>query len=258
MKQYTNQKGFTLIELSVVLIILTLIIGAILGMRSLIESARISNAQNLTANSPVLDTDNLVFWYETSMINKNIKAGQEISTTLKDLSPNQFIINPTAGMVYKDSEILQGLKTLNFDGSRCLSTSNYINATNYTVFAVIKANDTTAGNLVFHNGSGVTHSQGWGLTVGEASITGSSRTIAVVNNADTPTKTVYINNDTGSGLTADTPEEFAGGFYVGCKNAGNYFTGEIAEIIVFNRTLFSYEISEIRNYLQKKYLLTFN
>jgi len=254
MQDIKNENGFTMVELAIVLTALAFIMAGVLGTRALINSARISNAQNLTANSPVLNIDGLAFWVETSMIQKDIYVGA-ITDAVEDISPSGLDLSTISGATYAESTILKGLKSMYFDGNDYLATTAPINATKYTAFAVLNPDNASSGSIIFHNGSGVTHTAGWGITKSEITGTGDTRMIAVTN--DTSTKTVYINDGSGTTLTVDNPTTLADAFYVGSKAGTSYFTGEIAEIIVFNRVLFSNEIDDVQTYLKKKYDLSF-
>jgi prepilin-type N-terminal cleavage/methylation domain-containing protein len=62
-----NKKGFTLIELSIVLIIIGLLVAGIVAGSNLIDVAKLSKAQSLTKASPVGSIKDLVMWVETTL-----------------------------------------------------------------------------------------------------------------------------------------------------------------------------------------------
>ncbi|MFT6106337.1 MAG: prepilin-type N-terminal cleavage/methylation domain-containing protein [Rickettsiales bacterium] len=113
-----QKRGFSLVELSIVILITSVLIGGIVATNSLTESARLSAARSMTTSSPVKDVDGLILWLETTMPQSfdvpNVENGQSISTWF-DLSPegnNSVIGNaPT----YTSDEI-RGLPALRFDG----------------------------------------------------------------------------------------------------------------------------------------------
>jgi prepilin-type N-terminal cleavage/methylation domain-containing protein len=62
-----KKKGFTLIELSIVLIIIGLLVAGIVAGSNLIDAAKLSKAQSLTKNSPVGAINGLVLWLESTL-----------------------------------------------------------------------------------------------------------------------------------------------------------------------------------------------
>lgn len=59
-----HKKAFSLIEISIVILIIGILIGGIAGGTRLIEKSKIAAAQNLTLLSPIPQIDNLVLWVE--------------------------------------------------------------------------------------------------------------------------------------------------------------------------------------------------
>ncbi|MFT6346642.1 MAG: prepilin-type N-terminal cleavage/methylation domain-containing protein, partial [Myxococcota bacterium] len=59
--------GFSLLELSVVLLVISVLMTAVIKGSDLIDVAKINSAKQKTINSPVLDIDNLIVWYEPIM-----------------------------------------------------------------------------------------------------------------------------------------------------------------------------------------------
>jgi len=252
-KEIQNQNGFSMLEFVMVFTILAFLVAGIIGARSLVESSNVSNAQNLTSNSPVFNIDGLSFWAETSMTTVNSKVKDNVNT-LEDLGPNKLDL--TQGSMskvpeYMKSEILKGLKTLKFDGNNACLASKPINTIKYSVFLVLNADKAKATDVIVQNGK---LAGGWEIKGSEIAI---GTRILTVTNSLTERK-IYKNNSVPSTGSAINATEFDGFFTVGCGNGSNGFEGEIAEIIIFNRVLFSREIEEIQNYLEKKYSLNYN
>ena len=129
-KDKNKYRAFSLIELSIVLVILGILtIGATQGS-FLIQKAKIFSAKRLTETSGV-DDENLVFWFETSLeksfLNKEAVDGGEISqwNSIATLSgktinayktqitnPNSFTYEPTPVSTIKGPTYIQ--KGINF------------------------------------------------------------------------------------------------------------------------------------------------
>ena len=65
---YKSKSAFTIIELSIVMLVISALIVGISSTKLMIRKARLANAQSLTQDSIVGDlSDDLVAWYETSL-----------------------------------------------------------------------------------------------------------------------------------------------------------------------------------------------
>ena len=60
------KRAFSLIELSIVILIIGILVAAIVKGQGLLANIKLAAAQSLTASSPVNGINNLTFWYETS------------------------------------------------------------------------------------------------------------------------------------------------------------------------------------------------
>lgn len=62
-----GKKAFTLLEISVVLILVGLLIVGVVGGQSLIQKAQLAKARSLTNSAPVLTVEDLTLWLETTL-----------------------------------------------------------------------------------------------------------------------------------------------------------------------------------------------
>ena len=62
-----SRKAFSLVEISIVILVIGIIIASITQGREILFNSKIKSAQNLTNKSVVNNIYNLAFWYETSM-----------------------------------------------------------------------------------------------------------------------------------------------------------------------------------------------
>ena len=60
-------KAFSLIELSIVILIIGILVAGVTSSSRLITRMKVVTAQNLTRNSPVSSIKDLAMWYETSL-----------------------------------------------------------------------------------------------------------------------------------------------------------------------------------------------
>ena len=63
----SNLRAFSLVEISMVLLIIGILIAGITEGANLIRKSRLRVAQSLTKSSPVISTKGLMLWYETSL-----------------------------------------------------------------------------------------------------------------------------------------------------------------------------------------------
>jgi prepilin-type N-terminal cleavage/methylation domain-containing protein len=66
MKNKKCELGFSLIELSIVILVIGLLVIGITQGKRIISRSRISSAKSLTTSSPVASINNLVLWLETT------------------------------------------------------------------------------------------------------------------------------------------------------------------------------------------------
>jgi prepilin-type N-terminal cleavage/methylation domain-containing protein len=147
------KKAFSLIELSIVILIIGILVAGVTQSSRLINQIKLSSAQSLTKSSDVNSISNLVLWTETSLnesltnpLNsfqiddgQNILSWNDINPTTSfkiNLSQSNSSFQPT----FKSSGI-NGLPSVSFDGSNdsLFNTSSVplvSNAKNYTLIAV--------------------------------------------------------------------------------------------------------------------------
>lgn len=151
-----SKKAFSLIELSIVVLIIGILVAGITQGSKLIQKFRIKTAQNLTQSSPVSGIKNLVSWYETTseasfdstidaVSNNKVSNWYDISLQVERRN-NATQTTEANRPIYTENDI-NGLPTLKFTESQSQSlklpdgTVPYNNSP-YTIFIVAKADKT--------------------------------------------------------------------------------------------------------------------
>ena len=153
-------KAFSLIELSIVILVIGILIAGIMEGRNILYKAKLSAARALSQSSDVASIKNLIFWMdatqENSVINtsdsKIVSDGDNIKSWT-DRNP-QFQVplvfsTSTANTypIYRDSAI-NGLPALQFNGSNGAGSGYYLSTPsesriakpdNFSIFAVFTA-----------------------------------------------------------------------------------------------------------------------
>ncbi len=265
-KQKSNKSkmGFSLLELSVVMLVIgTLAVGITEG-EFIMSRAKVTIAKTLTRNSPVALIPDLVAWYETSLdtsFNSNVYDGE----ALADANGGAWFNNSPYSKANNNATVVSApryyesvinyLPTVRFTSGNTLAfNTRALNQKYYTVF-VVEQRRATTGTLVDLGGNVLAYSNS--ALLGD-SIVGSSAVGAFVIGtfiprvdtfvSDTTSRRTYINGTVGATAGSEgliTASDF------GIIGAG--FTGDIAEIIIFNRGLKLSERNYIQKYLGKKY-----
>ncbi len=124
--------AFSLIELSVVILIIGIMIGGITEGSRLIQEARLKSAQRLTKSSPVMVIKGLVLWLETSLTEDSFVGGDRIDDGYKvtgwksinsQTSDKVIAVNTTGtGPTYKMIDTPNGVPSLLFNGTNSVLT----------------------------------------------------------------------------------------------------------------------------------------
>ena len=265
-----NKKAFTIIEISVVILIISVMIVGVITSKSMLTKSRLANAQSLTQQSFVNEISNdLIAWYETSLEGSfdasEIKNDGSFITTWKD--SNKSVVtknNATAPASTANQPTL--VQYLNFDGSKFAQNS-------YTIFLVEQRSSNKSENY-FIGGTG--NSLNTNLNLGyetDATILFShysnnfTRNVASYKPQTTIMHTFLFNNTIGkrhsinggsiaTNSTQTTPiTSFNGAMIGGYNPSGTLktYVGDLAEIIMFKRSLKTEEIKAIESYLGSKY-----
>ena len=277
----TKKFAFSLIELSIVILVIGILMVGVNQGYNLVRSAQISNARSITAKSPILQMSGLLAWYETSLKESldqsKLKDGDNISTW-KDISPgsilngyNQLTTTPSSNIVYSQSSINK-IPAIKFSGSSKLSIADFSQgaSSQATVFLVVKLNyvpDTSNYKTIFDGNSAdfsfSIKSNGVQLNTGTEVATayadGFSNSgedvIAIYYNGSN--SKVFINTTNSmiasSDIASSTANQLAGMTLGANKSGTNGFSGFISEVAVFNRVIKVAERKEIFNYFSKKY-----
>ena len=278
MKSNSLRSAFSLVELSIVVLIMGATTASLVGANNMIKKSRLVKAKSETSSSPVKNMNGLILWYEATMeASTNAATNGTNISVWNDLSPNKTnATQATSGNQpqYIDSAINK-LPAIKFDGSNDLMNfvGSAIANNNYTIIVVEQRRDGRSNNYFLGGtGSGNNSNLYLGYSDNSHIIHGQTSNYYTINTASygffsTPKIHIFTHNsnsgkkyyqNTGSlGSGAETsPKALVN--YTGARiggNSSNFYYGDIGEIIAFNRTLNDVERSSIENYLAKKWYI---
>ena len=261
-------KAFSLIELSIVLLIIGIIIAGVTQGGRIISAMKLATAKSITQSSSVPSIKGLIMWLEPTLDNSFLDAesenGQEI-TVWKDVNPQSSIklnasaSGATTGLTY-DASTVSGLPSIKFSGTtaKILTASPIASGYASTVFIVYKVTgdhpsdkyiyswDSTYIRASVGGGEGdryVGTSVYW-ITQGSTDFTTQPEiaTIALTGPLSSNTITLYVNGTNvldryalGAAAISATANFKIGAGRVAVPQA--YYSGYISEVIVFEGVL---------------------
>jgi len=156
--KYSN-KAFSLIELSIVILIIGILVAGVTSSSRLVKRMKIITAQNLTTSSPISSIKDLVFWYETSLdksFNDSEEQDGSFLTTWYDISPQNVdkinISSPAnnANQPRFIENLINGLPAVRFDGNDYFSVNaNMFVNTNFTLI-MVERKETLGSTWLIH------------------------------------------------------------------------------------------------------------
>ncbi len=167
MKNNRNLRAFSLIEISIVLLIIGILIAGVTQSSRMIYQARLNTAKSLTQSSPAASVKNMVLWIESTSDESFTSTEADNGLTIS----NWYDINPQSSTQADFSQataankptytldVLNGLPAIRFDGTNDVmtaTTSSFSNITTgqVTVFAVVKLPTTLAAQTIISKRTG--------------------------------------------------------------------------------------------------------
>jgi prepilin-type N-terminal cleavage/methylation domain-containing protein len=273
-----NKKAFTLIELSIVILIIGVLVAGVTQSSRLIQKFKLNTAQTLTSSSPVNGIKGLIGWWETTSDKSFDNAEESDSTSISnwyDINPQTIsssannMVQSTSGLKpsYKES-CINSLPCVNFSNAdSAMATEQNLNypITGFTVFIVANINNSAAlstdsllssGNWYVSTNLGGVH-----YNIDEQSYNRQSSGFAgiskvyTISDDGTATNiyvngTANVNSSSGTYVSSKTLTTLA----MGPSNVSDFYIGEA---IIFDRYLLTEERQSVEKYLGKKWGMNF-
>lgn len=285
-----KKRAFSLIELSIVLLIIGIIVAGITQSSRLVASYRLSTARSITQSSPVPSISGLVLWLdataEGAIAEAQAEDGADVTSWTEvnpQVSSQKSVAEATAPPSY-DADGINEIPALQFVAADTefldmAAVDAEVNPTKFTVFAVVKPTTVSAAMTILsvadvsaNTGFSVTSTTGpdYSVNVGDASAysantttslptSAANTTAVVVGQYDGTNLSIYMNSATASDTDADAyTVQAAEVLKIGVNDDGaagleNYFNGHIGEIVMYNQSLTTEERTSVVNYLKKKW-----
>lgn len=267
-----SKKAFSLIELSIVILIVGIIVAGVTQSSRLVTHFKISSARNLTKNSPLHNIRNPIAWYESTLEESFDKTIDPGSSTANRVA-NWYDVNSQSNYKNNASQSAQssqptyvlnginGIPAVNFNGSsQFLTLPNGTvpyNNSSYTIFFVssfssicncglLGSGNYGSSNRVnaFRSALGGLLNYWWGndiLTPSNIVSANVGYVITFSYDQTTTNRIIYLN---GTQVRIDNPsanQSTSANNTIGTTNTSEYMNGNIGEIIIFDRALASSE-----------------
>ena len=292
-EKFTRKKAFSLIELSIVLLIIGIIIAGVTNASSLIRKYQLSTARQLTQNAPMNAMTGIMFWVETTAeesFDVDIENGSAISTwrDLNATSNTKYnAVSSGSNRPTYTENCIKGLPCLSFDGvDDYIDNTVSASLTSFTIFVITKYTNPSVASYILSS-VGVSESlnmvnDGYfymyirsdGMMQNQVGYAGNSTVIGAVSQFIGLSFPYLLTFSERNGVTLSTrankvEQTSAASTYGGTQNIRGvsigsglnhsyFFTGKIGEIIMFDRSLTTNERDSIESYLVKKWNIKIN
>ena len=293
---FCRNKGFSLIEISVVFLVIGILIVGISRGVDLYADFKIQTAQKLTINSPVSRIDDLVLWLETTseksfqtkMIN-NSSVPQWNNISPFDLNiKNAYSYSSNPQPLYLENSI-NGLPAVQFKKSslNCMQVESGFdkNTENITIFTVLVAKSVNTYGRILNKWEDINTPYPYALRQSFQFVayagppSGSSPSTVILGGngsgkVDFPyvivgrriksgNLSIWTNGVKGVESLDNTTNSTTNNspLYIACQgsssSAGSYGDFNVGEIIIYSRALSNIEISRVSQYLSQKWNIKF-
>ena len=277
-----SSKAFSLIELSIVILIIGILVAGVTQSSRLVRQMKIKSIQNITSNSPIPSIKDLMIWLETSREKSLIEAEQQNSSPVSVWYDNNMSSvnknNATSPAltnypIYVENVFNGVIPGLRFDGVNDFFSFNSLGMinSNFTVF-VIEGRRSAGLNQFFLGGSvtgnfHIGYSSSTVITTGKYGIPASDHFNYTIPAYVSPTPRIhtFLHSSTlgkkywlNGGLNPEASSNNTSALTVYNGVIGNtestwFYSGDIGEIIIYTRALNNEERMAIEEYLGKKF-----
>ncbi len=290
MKNKNSRSAFSLIEISMVLIVIAILFTGTIAANNLIAKSKLTSARSQTKSSVVASTKDLVAWFD-SVSEKSFKDGENENETKISL---WYDINPLSTKKHSASQAtsgnqplyklnaINGLPALQFDGTTSYLEADYdfnLNPAQITIFAVVQTsavnnygaivssrnNSPYTGYTLYAAPNSPLDYEAWfgdgSTSWGDSSTPHSTiilekPTIVAITHSNNMVK-LYNNSALAGSASIDMVPNSTKSLRIGAgKNEttpDHFFKGYIGELIIFKRALSDEERKTIEDYLSKKW-----
>ncbi len=283
MPRNTSYSAFSLIELSIVVLIIGILLAGVTQGSRLVTAFRVSTAKTLTKSSPVVGITDLAAWWETTSddsFNSTEAQNNSSLSTWNDINPQAMDrLNLTQNIadfkpIYK-TKAINGLPSVYFngnDGQYFMNSGNpKLNNSKTTIFLVVNNPQDSNGVIYCYcswisgplriAGTLLGDEYNFGSGLSALSTSREIKPVIITYLDNSSTTSIYINsalvNSTSSGIMAEESDNalFLGSYIM--ENDVNqpfgYYKGDIGEVIVFSKNLEDSERVSVEKYLSQKW-----
>ena len=282
-----NRKGFSLIEISVVILIIGVLIAGISQASDMIDEAALKGARTASRGSRIPRVKDLVLWVDAvsdggslTSVNKQAVDGDTV-TQLKDFNPNSNAKLTLSGSSTFSSNKISGLPGITLSGASPNNfklTTRFDNSTGeYTIYliyqpvalpasgavgVILEKRNATSGvfpyRLEIDSGGFYRYSNSNSVVVyGSKKALAGKTNLIKISRSLSGAVVLEVDGSIASGTSAS----FIGNndeLIIGAQNGTaitNYVNGRIGELIIYERDLVLSEETDIENHLYKKWKL---
>ncbi len=288
-KKLTHPKlAFSLLELSIVLVIISGLMVAVMKGSDLISQAKLASARQKTSDSPVLKINGLVVWFETTLANSfrdsetidgvKVSVWNDVSG-VNPKTPINATQNTDANRPTYVSKGINGLPSLQFNGTpNNASNANFshLQLANGATLDLFRGNVFTAFVVYNLDIDGIHyfigHQNGWttwrifqdgfqsSQATGSFTLASTIQTPNIISVVGSDLLVSQFRNGVANGTLSKTSGTYLENnpIWIGGAETDGYHSldGMISEIIIFNRTLSDQERKDVEQYLSDKYQIT--
>ncbi|GDX36331.1 hypothetical protein LBMAG18_08420 [Alphaproteobacteria bacterium] len=286
-KQNNKHQAFSLIELSIVILIIGILIAGVTQSSRLVSQFRLTSARNITLSSPVPTIKDLALWFDAvneKAFDSQISDGAGIAywqdTNPMNTTQFRFIQNTASDQPLFTTNGINGLPCLRFNSSNNMTKMTLSSLGSYprnnTIFMIMQWHtlNTTINQSMFLAIHGEIDNSEFAINSPSNFNfyfwpgAGNNLVGTIPNNTSYVMRRIYNSAINFSGLhlngnlTASSTANLLGNYSnngTTSMTLGNHigsfrtFGGLIGEFIIFNRALSNDEIIDVERYLSRKW-----
>jgi prepilin-type N-terminal cleavage/methylation domain-containing protein len=275
---FKNKQAFSLIELSIVILIIGILVAGVTQSSRLMREFRIQSLSQLIINSPVNSISDLSLWLESTQPSSFSETEAQNGVIINQwFDMNKFTTTKALSIAGNSkatyiSSGINGLPAVYFGGGGWFDINfSVTNRFTKTVFAVLMTQNTNQRNYLFDNGTCTqlcfiiesNSSTAGHMHAGASNLQGSFQIkkpyiiTAIYNGSNSFFRNNGVQNTAGNTGTNPMMNNIRLGNSCQPFAYNEGFIGHIGEFIIFDRVLKTDEYLDVEKYLSKKWGIKF-